>query len=182
MLERFKNDIKVKQNKNEETSKKNTKRHEAIKENFSDIEINKNKFIDFVQTNNLHNDKKDTLEKIKDINFSEANPRNKKFMNELAFAGQSITEGFLEVFNIEQNKAIEKYKDQLQVIEQRDDKGESRYFIGTFNNDNLKRLTKYKDRKEDLQQQLDERQELSNSKKKKLQETQTLKRENVKEN
>ncbi len=177
MLERFKSGIEVKHNKNDSTKKKNEKRHEAIKEHFSDVEVNKNNFVDYIQRKNLHNNDSKVLEQIKDIDFSKANPRNNSFMNELAFAGQSIAEGFLDVFNIEQNKAIDKYKDQLQVIEQKADNSDSRYFIGTFNGDNLKRLTKYKDRKEELQTQLDERAELSNTKKQDQKQTQTLKRE-----
>lgn len=181
MLERFKGGIEVKQNKGREVEEKNKKRHEAVKAKFSDIKINKNKFVDYVQKKDLHNGNKKTLEKVKDIDFTKANPRNNSFMNELAFAGQSIAEGFLDVFNIEQNKAIERYKDQLQVIEQRNDKGDSRYFIGTFNNNRLKRLTKYSDNKEDLQERLEKQKELSKSKELEKKREPVLQREKSKE-
>jgi len=181
MLERFKGGIEINQNKDRKLEEKNKKRHEAIEEKFSDIQIDKNKFVDYVQRKDLHNGKKDTLEKVKDIDFSKANPRNNSFMNELAFAGQSIAEGFLDVFNIEQNKAIEKYKDQLQVIEQRNDKGDSRYFIGTFNNNKLKRLTKYSENKEDLQERLEKQKELSKTKELEKKQEPVLRREKIKE-
>ncbi|MDN6160491.1 MAG: hypothetical protein L0I85_04870, partial [Staphylococcus equorum] len=64
-------------------------------------------------------------------------------------AGEAITEGFLECFQIEKDTAIEKYEKQLQMIEKKED-GKSQYYIGTFKEDKLLRATPYQENKEDL--------------------------------
>ncbi|MCI3027541.1 hypothetical protein LMF32_00120 [Desemzia sp. C1] len=159
MIERFQRNIKVKLSKGDDVEKKNKKRHEAINQHYDDLKIKKDDFLTHIKSNNLHKGKDEVLNHINQIDFSNANPRNHTFMNELSFAGESIAEGFLEVFNIQQNKAIRRYKKQLQVIEREDENGEKKYFIGTFQSDKLKRLTPYKDDKEELAQQLKKQQD-----------------------
>lgn len=76
-------------------------------------------------------------------------------MNELAFAGQSITEGFLDVFNIEVNKATEKYKAQNLIIEQKDENGKTKAFIGQFKDNRLKRVSQYFKSIQDIDNRID---------------------------
>lgn len=97
------------------------------------------------------------LDKTNLIDFSNANPRNSNLMNELAFAGEGIAEGFLECFNVERNRALEKYKNQLHVIETKEDKGQSRYYIGGFKDGKLNRFTPFKKTKDNLIKQFKKR-------------------------
>lgn len=153
MLERFRNNIQVNHSDND-ISKKNKRRHKAIKERTEEKTfINKPTFIEYIEGSEHSKEEVQSMkENIRDIDFSNANPRNNKFMNELAFAGESMTEGFLDVFNIEVDKSVDRYKDQLQIIEERDlDKDESRFFIGGFRDKKLKRLTPKKETKKELE-------------------------------
>src|SRR5699024_3640617 len=77
------------------------------------IKTDKTKFKSFIKKNYKGEKKNQKLKKTKNIDFSKASTRNNTFMNELAFAGESISEGFLECFNIERKKAVENYKNQL---------------------------------------------------------------------
>lgn len=178
MRERFQKGVEVKLSKGDNVKDKNRKRNEAIKQSFADLQVKKEIFINHVRNNNLHKGKDEVLNQINQIDFSNATPRNSTFMNELTFAGESIAEGFLEVFNIQQEKAIERYKKQLQVIEREDENGEKNYFIGTFQSDKLKRLTPYRSNKEELAQQLKKQQEQHREQK----QEQTLVRQREEEN
>lgn len=180
MIERFQRNIKVKLSKGDDVEKKNKKRHEAINQHYDDLKIKKDDFLTHIKSNNLHKGKDEVLNHINQIDFSNANPRNHTFMNELSFAGESIAEGFLEVFNIQQNKAIRRYKKQLQVIERENDSGERSYFIGTFQHDKLKRLTPYRSNKEELTQQLKKQQE-QQQKEQKQEQTLSLQKEKEEE-
>lgn len=153
MLERFRNNIEVKHSDND-VSKKNKRRHKAIKEHEEEkTKVKKPTFIEHLERSERPKEEVQSMkESIRDIDFSNANPRNNKFMNELAFAGESITEGFLDVFNIEVDKSVDRYKDQLQIIEERDlDKGKSSFFIGSFQDEKLKRFTPKKETKQELE-------------------------------
>lgn len=151
ILETFKEGITVQHKQWDDLKTKNRKRFSAINIHFSHFSLSKEKFLTYIQENHLHKGKTDLFNKIENIDFSKANPRNTLFMNELAFAGEAIVEGFLEVFTIERDKAIEKYQNQLQVIEHCSEEGELHFYIGTFQNKKLKRLTAYQDNKQELQ-------------------------------
>src|SRR5699024_1808109 len=101
--------------------------------------------------------KEQILEITKNIDFSKANPRNNTIMNELAFAGESISEGFLECFNIERKKAVENYKNQLHVIESKEDQNQSKYYIGAFKDGKLNRLTQFQKTKDKLVKTVEEK-------------------------
>lgn len=159
LKEKFRKSVEIKLLEKDDIKERNEKRHKAIKQSFDDMQIKKDVFLNYVKNNNLHKGKDAVLNQINQIDFSNANPRDQTFMNELSFAGESIAEGFLEVFNVQQDKAIERYKKQLQVIEREDENGDKKYFIGTFQSDKLKRLTPYKDDKEELAQQLKKQQD-----------------------
>lgn len=160
VLERYKEGITVSHEKGETKEKRNEKRHEAIEDYFNEhFILNKNQFLSYIKKHPLHQGKDETIEKIDKVDFSKATPRNKPFMNELAFAGQSMTEGFLECFLIERNKALEKYTDQLQVIEKKEDGEPSKFYIGTFIKDKLTRVTPYSDNKEELNEKLKQQEE-----------------------
>lgn len=178
LKEKFSKGVEVKLSKEDDTASKNKKRLEAIKQNFNEVPIEKETFLRYVRRNQLHKGKEDVLNRLNQLDFSQANPRNHTFMTELSFAGESIAEGFLEVFNIEQNKAVERYKKQLQVIEREDENGEKNYFIGTFQSDKLKRLTPYRSNKEELAQQLKKQQKQYREQK----QEQTLARQREEEN
>lgn len=157
MLERFKQDnIEVKINQNDSLSEKNRKRHEAIREQQAEKTIvPKQSFVEHIKNNIDIPNKDETIQKVKEIDFSNANPRNNTFMNELAFAGESITEGFFDVFNIEVNKATDKYKEQNLIIEQRKDNGETKAFIGKFQDNKLKRKSQYFNTMQEIDNRID---------------------------
>lgn len=149
-LERFKEGIEVTHKKNDSKKKKNENRQEAIQEHFADnYQLNKDRFKSFLKSKNSEADSNSLIEKVNEISFENANPRNNFLVNELTFAGEAITEGFLECFQIEKDTAIEKYEKQLQMIEKKED-GKSQYYIGTFKEDKLLRATPYQESKEDL--------------------------------
>src|SRR5699024_1271496 len=161
MLERFKENIQVRHN-DTNLKKKNEKRHEAIKEHFQEqTTVTKPEFINHLERSDRSKDQIQVMkENVKDIDFSNANPRNNNFMNELAFAGESIAEGFLDVFNIKVDKSIDRYKEQLQIIEERDlDKDESRFFIGGFQNGKLKQYSVKKENREELEPHIERHEE-----------------------
>ena len=159
MLERYKNGVNVSHKKGESKEKRNEKRHEAIEEHFSNhFTLNKNRFFSYIKENQEDNK---NIEKVNKLDFSKANSRNKTFMNELAFAGGAITEGFLECFSIERNKALENYTDQLQVIEKTEDGEKPKFYIGGFVKNKLTRVTPYSDNKEELDERLKQQQERS---------------------
>lgn len=110
MLEKYEDKaITVKLNDDDNFDEKNKKRINAIKDQFvKTYSLPKEKAKEFV------NDEK--LQAIKDIDFSKANPRNNGFMNEISFIGQGVAEGFLEVFNIEVDKAVDKYMKKIILL------------------------------------------------------------------
>lgn len=162
MLERYKENIKVSLKKEDSKKERNNKRKEAVETHFNDLKVDKNKFLNHIKSKDIHKGNEEVLNKVNELDFSNANPRNKTFMNELAFAGESIVEGFLDVFNIERNKAVDKYMDQLQVIERKEEDKPTQYFIGSFNKDKLFRVSPYKDNKEVLENKLAEKREQEN--------------------
>ena len=150
LLERFKEGIEVTHNKDDSKKKKNKNRREAIQEYFGDnYQLNKEVFKSFLKSKSSETDSSSLIEKVNEISFKNANPRNNFLVNELTFAGEGIAEGFLECFQIEKDTAIEKYEKQLQMIEKKED-GKSQYYIGTFKEDKLLRATPYQENKEDL--------------------------------
>ena len=157
LLERYKQEnLEVKMNSNDSLDEKNRKRDEAIREQQADkIIVPKQDFIQHVREHIDLSNKDEVIEKLQQIDFSNANPRNNSFMNELAFAGQSITEGFLDVFNIEVNKATEKYKAQNLIIEQKDENGKTKAFIGQFKDNRLKRVSQYFKNIQDIDNRID---------------------------
>ena len=193
MLERFNDEIKVKHSRGDNKEKRNKNRKEAIEKNFDEnLEIDKPTFQSFIKNNYLGDKKEKMLDKKNSIDFSNANPRNNNFMNELAFAGEGIAEGFLECFNIERNRAIEKYKNQLHVIETKEGKSQSKYYIGGFKDGKLNRFTPFKKTKDNLiktvqennqkilqQQKTHRNKEIENQKTK--EQTQSLQRERKEE-
>lgn len=151
MLERYKEDIKVQYEKEDSKEKRNQKRNEAIEEHFNNhFNLDKKLFSHYIQKHHLADKDQAVTEKIRRIDFTKANPRNSSFINELAFAGGAITEGFLDCFNIERSKALEKYKAQLQVIERKESGKKTAYFIGTFDKDKLLRLSPYQEKMDKL--------------------------------
>lgn len=160
LLERYKEGIEVSHEKGETKEKRNEKRHEVIAEYFNNhFLLNKNRFISYIKENKLNKGNNDAIEKVNPLDFNKANPRNKTFMNELAFAGGAITEGFLECFSIERDKALGKYTGQLQVIEKKEEGEKSKFYIGAFVKNKLTRVTPYSDNKEELNKELKQQQE-----------------------
>lgn len=158
MLERFNDEIQVEHKKEDSKEKRNEKRKEAIENNIDEnLEIDKPTFQRFIKRNYIGEKKDQMLEKTENIDFSKANPRNNTFMNELAFAGESISEGFLECFNIERKKAVENYKNQLHVIESKEDQNQSKYYIGAFKDGKLNRLTQFQKTKDKLVKTVEEK-------------------------
>lgn len=157
LLERYKQEnLEVKMNSTDSLDEKNRKRDEAIREQQADkMIVPKQDFIQHVRERIDLTNKDEAIEKLQQIDFSNANPRNNSFMNELAFAGQSITEGFLDVFNIEVNKATEKYKAQNLIIEQKDENGKTKAFIGQFKDNRLKRVSQYFKSIQDIDNRID---------------------------
>lgn len=157
LLERYKQEnLEVKMNSTDSLDEKNRKRDEAIREQQADkVIVPKQDFIQHVKERIDLTNKDEAIEKLQQIDFSNANPRNNSFMNELAFAGQSITEGFLDVFNIEVNKATEKYKAQNLIIEQKDENGKTKAFIGQFKDNRLKRVSQYFKSIQDIDNRID---------------------------
>ncbi|WP_048729908.1 hypothetical protein [Carnobacterium sp. 1290_CSPC] len=157
MLERYKQEnLEVKMNSTDSLDEKNRKRDEAIRDQQADkVIVPKQDFIQHVRERIDLTNKDEAIEKLQQIDFSNANPRNNSFMNELAFAGQSITEGFLDVFNIEVNKATEKYKAQNLIIEQKDENGKTKAFIGQFKDNRLKRVSQYFKSIQDIDNRID---------------------------
>ena len=162
LLERYKENIKVSLKKEDTKKERNDKRKEAVETHFNDLKVDKNKFLNHIKSKDIHKGNEEVLNKVNELDFTNANPRNKTFMNELAFAGESIVEGFLDVFNIERNKAVDKYMDQLQVIERKEENKPSQYFIGSFNKDKLFRVSPFMDNKEILENKLAEKREQEN--------------------
>lgn len=157
MLERFKEGVTVSHEKGESKEKRNENRHEAIREQLSiSFSLNKDTFLSYLQEHNLDKGKDEAIETIKTIDFSRANPRNNSFINELAFAGQGITEGFLECFSIERDTALEKYEDQLQVIEKKEEGEKPVFYIGTFLKDKLVRVSDYESSRVELDQKVNQ--------------------------
>lgn len=151
MLERYKENIKVQYEKEDSKEIRNQKRNEAIEEHFNNhFILDKKLFSHYIQKHHLADKDQAVTEKIKTVDFTKANPRNSSFINELAFAGGAITEGFLDCFNIERSKALEKYKAQLQVIERKESGKKTAYFIGTFDKDKLLRLSPYQEKMDKL--------------------------------
>ena len=157
LLERYKQEnLEVKMNSTDSLDEKNRKRDEAIRDQQADkVIVPKQDFIQHVKERIDLTNKDEAIEKLQQIDFSNANPRNNSFMNELAFAGQSITEGFLDVFNIEVNKATEKYKAQNIIIEQKDENGKTKAFIGQFKDNRLKRVSQYFKSIQDIDNRID---------------------------
>lgn len=157
LLERYKQEnLEVKMNSTDSLDEKNRKRDEAIRDQQADkVIVPKQDFIQHVKERIDLTNKDEAIEKLQQIDFSNANPRNNSFMNELAFAGQSITEGFLDVFNIEVNKATEKYKAQNLIIEQKDENGKTKAFIGQFKDNRLKRVSQYFKSIQDIDNRID---------------------------
>lgn len=157
LLERYKQEnLEVKMNSTDSLDEKNRKRDEAIRDQQADkVIVPKQDFIQHVKERIDLSNKDEVIEKLQQIDFSNANPRNNSFMNELAFAGQSITEGFLDVFNIEVNKATEKYKAQNLIIEQKDENGKTKAFIGQFKDNRLKRVSQYFKSIQDIDNRID---------------------------
>lgn len=150
MLERFKEGIEITHKQDDSKEKKNQNRREAIQEHFEEnFQLSKDVFQSFLKDKSSPAEMNHSTEQINKISFENANPRNNFFMNELLFAGEAITEGFLECFMIEKNTAIEKYQSQLQMIEKIED-GKSQYYVGTFKENKLLRATPYQDSKEAL--------------------------------
>lgn len=164
MLEKYEDKaITVKLNDDDNFDEKNKKRINAIKDQFvKTYSLPKEKAKEFV------NDEK--LQAIKDIDFSKANPRNNGFMNEISFIGQGVAEGFLEVFNIEVDKAVDKYMKKNHIIEQQKKDGTKKAFIGTFNNNKLKRLSDYfedsQSLNKEMKRQTDKKQQIEGQQKK----------------
>lgn len=158
MIERYKEGIEVTVEQHDDKEKRNQKRNKAI-EDYVDhhFTLDKKSFSNYIQKNKLTIKEKGLTEKVKAMDFTNANPRNTHFMNELTFAGGAITEGFLDCFSIERNKALEKYKAQLQVIEWKEKGKHSEYFIGTFDKDKLLRLSPYQERKDKLAEIVEEK-------------------------
>lgn len=168
LLEQFKNGIEVKHPKKATEEQRNDNRLQAIKEKFEQYTLDKERFKDYVKKENLHNERNDLLERLDNIDFSQANPRNNSFMNEISFLGESFAEGFVSVWGVERDNALGKYKDQLQVIEQRnDEKTKSRFFIGTFDNDKLDKISPFQQRKDKLERILDKQREEQQEQRKK---------------
>lgn len=160
LLERYKEGIEVSHEKGETKEKRNEKRHEAIITHFNhQFVLNKNQFNSYIKENKLDQQSQHAMEKINQLDFTKANPRNKAFMNELSFAGGAIAEGFLECFSIERDEALRNYTSQLQVIEKKEEGKSSKFYIGTFIKNRLTRLTPYSDNKEALDRDLTNQQE-----------------------
>lgn len=154
MLERFKDNIIVDQKTEATEEEKEKKRVKAIDQHIStNLFVPKERFIDYMKEKSTDQSQK-IAQKIEYIDFSKANPRNNTFMNELAFAGAGMTEGFLEVFNIEKNTAISKYQDHIQIIEIKNKNKPSQFFAGTFQNGKLRRLSPNTENKEELESKL----------------------------
>ena len=159
MLERFKEGVTVSYGKGESKAVRNEKRHKAINEHIStSFSLNKDTFVSYLKEHKLDKGKEEAIEIIKTIDFSKANPRNNSFLNELAFAGQGITEGFLECFSIERDTALEKYEDQLQVIEKKEEGEKPVFYVGTFLRDKLVRVSDYEQSRGELDQKLKQHQ------------------------
>lgn len=159
MLERFTDtNITIKQHKGDDLVEKNRKRHEAIREHFEqEVTVPKKSFVKHIKENITLPDKDKVIEKVNNIDFSKSNPRNNTFMNEIAFAGESLTEGFLDAFNIEVNQAVERYENQTHIIEQRLDDKSQRAFIGQFNNNKLIKKSKFFDSVQELKDKVHEK-------------------------
>lgn len=155
VLERFKEGIKVNHKNATTEEEKNKNRQEAIEDSVSNnISISKDRFLDHMLKKGSEK-YTDLSQKVEQIDFSNAHPRNNTFMNELAFAGASMTEGFLEVFNIEKNTAVQKYQDQIQIIETKKDNQPTQYTVGTFQEGKLKKLSPSFDNRKELEKKLD---------------------------
>lgn len=185
MLERdFNQNIKVEYKPDEKKEDKDKKRSSAIREHFTEnTVVSKPKFLQKVKDIDLPN-KEAVIEKINQIDFSNANPRNNTFMNELAFAGQSVMEGFLETFHFEVDYAVDRYNEQYHIIEQKNVNNESRFFLGKYEKGKLKRYGNYekqpepisklmeKAKEQSIQQKLDKQKQTQ-----KIQQAQSLQRD-----
>lgn len=158
MLERFNNEIQVEHKKEDSKEKRNKKRKEAIENNIDEnLEIDKPTFQRFIKRNYIGVKKDQMLEKTENIDFSKANPKNNFLINEIAFMGESMYEGFLECFNIERNKAVENYLNRLHVIENKEGNDQPRYYIGAFKDGKLNRLTHFQKTKDKLIKTVEEK-------------------------
>jgi len=158
MLERFNDEIKVEHKKEDSKEKRNSNRKEAIENSVDEnLEIDKPTFQRFIKKNYIGDKKDEMLEKTESIDFSRANPKNNFFINEIAFMGESMYEGFLECFNIERNKAVENYLNRLHVIENKEGNDQPRYYIGAFKDGKLNRLTPFQRTKDKLIRTVEEK-------------------------
>jgi len=159
MLEQYrKENIEVNYKQTDSLTEKNRKRNETIREHFEKkVNVPKKRFISHLKERIDIPDKDEAIEKVKKVDFSRANPRNNSFMNELAFAGESMTEGFLDMFNVEVNQAVEKYQKQNHIIEQKKENGQTRAFIGKFRENQLKRMSSYYKNMQELNNQLNQK-------------------------
>lgn len=160
LLERFKEGITVSHQEGESKERRNEKRHEALAEHFdTTFTLDKNTFLTFLERRGIQEESHSAIESLHVIDFTKANPRNQPFMNELAFAGQAVTEGFLECFAIEKKGALEAYTNQVQVIEKKEEGKDPQYYMGVFLQDKLMRVTPYEPDREHLDQLVQQRQD-----------------------
>lgn len=154
MLEEFREkNIKVAYPDKASDDEKNQARKESIQDHFQkNLVISKEKVAQSL--------KDDRITAIQNIDFSKANPNNTHFMNELSFAGKGIAQGFMEVFQVEVNSAVDQYMERKHIIEQRKDNGEKRAFIGEFKNSKLYKRTPYFDNKETIEKSMKQKMEM----------------------
>lgn len=168
MLERFNENINVKHEKGATKEERNKKRDKEISSYVSNnFSLEKNTFNDWIDKNYTGIKQDEVKEKVSKIDFNNAKPTNKTFVNEMKLAGESMFEGFLEVFNIERNKAVDQYKNRLHYIETQENEDEPRKsFVGKFRDNKLVKVTPYKDNKEELSQYIQEKKNIENQNKK----------------
>jgi len=153
----MKNNIEVKHQESANEQQRNDNRQQAINETFDNqFTLNKDHFIDYVKEHHLHNGKGKTLQQLRNTDFSQANPNNSLFLNEIKDFGKGLAKAFIEEFGIQLNKEKEAYQKDFQIVEQQDDdQTKCRYYIGTFENKEMERLTPFREDKEELQTVLD---------------------------
>lgn len=79
----------------------------------------------------------ENAEKVNNLNPGKPAQQFKQIKNEALFFGQSFLEGFLGVYGIEVDNAVERYENRLHVLETQDlDQGypEKKYYIGRIKN------------------------------------------------
>lgn len=168
MLERFNENINVKHEKGATKEEKNKNRDKEISSYVNDnYSLDKITFNDWINKNYTGIKQDEAKEKVSKIDFTNANPANKTFVNEMKFAGESIFEGFIEVFNVERNKAVDQYKKRLHYIETQESADEpSRSYIGKFRDNKLLKITPYKENKDELSKYIQEKKNIENQNKK----------------